>query len=309
MVQKQLKYPVPVKAARVVHQGKTRNTYATKYANLRAVEASDRLSTHNVVHESEIAGKGEVLTALTIYWIINFLQKEGIPTHLIEFGKKIYDYLPGTRADYPSNFHYRTIIIKVLQMIPFEIIFRLFLDGSLYRDYYSKGLADPYGVNLPPGLPRMYRFEKLLFTPTDKSENDDPVRADLVERLHPKAVSLCRRVYEIGNNSLQEKGLVAVDSKFECGLDEDKQTVMGDEILTLDSSRFTPEGGIVLGQEPEWLDKEEARREAMRIWAGGKKKPLRFSSAFETKLSSKYRDIGAMVLGESLTSFQKNHLD
>ena len=55
------------------------------------------------------------------------------------------------------------------------------------------------------------------------------------------------------------KGIIIADTKFEFGLDEEGNLVIGDEMLTPDSSRFWPAKGYEPGHGQPSFDKQFAR--------------------------------------------------
>jgi phosphoribosylaminoimidazole-succinocarboxamide synthase len=297
----------------LLHQGKTRDSFTlprvgrrTRHVHL--VVATDRVSTHNVVHKSSIPLKGEVLTFLTIFWLRDVLGAAGVKHHLIAWGKRIYDFLPGKQEDYPGDLHRRAIVVETLSMIPVEFIYRAYLAGSLWSDYYSKGLLNPYGVDLPKGLSLMTKFEDLegfnrpIFTPTEKSETDPPLPSAETQQKYPQETqetSLGFRVYELGRRHLSSCGLELVDTKFEMGRDRRGVLKLGDEALTLDSSRFTQLSEIRLGLNPTWRDKQVARNTAEAVWAGGPKIPLVFPEELVADISRIYCEVLEQVTGAS----------
>lgn len=302
-----LRFPPALSNLVLVHQGKTRDTFATNEPDLLLVVATDRLSTHNVIHESVVPGKGEVLTALTIFWLIDVLEEVMVPHHLVAYGKKIFDYLPGTPADYPSDLCYRAIVVRKYDVHMVEFIHRAYMAGSLWRTY-SKGLPDPYDLNLPAGLRLMSRFKSPIFTPTEKSETDDPLRSSSVRSMYLMATRLSERVFEYTRIILNRAGLEMVDSKFEIGVDHHGQAVLVDEVATPDSSRFCLLCAVKEGEEPPWFDKQLARAEAERIWGAGPKVPLAFSPEIIEKISSRYRSLFSLVTRQELGQFQKDRL-
>lgn len=291
-----------------IHTGKTRETYDIS-DQLLFIEATNRLSTHNVVHKSEVPCKGEVLTALTIFWLTQVLKEANVPHHLVAFGREIYKYLPGKPEDYPEDLHLRAIVVRKLQMIPYEFIFRGYLCGSLYKDYYAKGIPNPYGLELKEGLPLMHRFEPPIFTPTEKSETDDPVTAEEVERKYLTAGMFGRLTFRRVRSILNASSIELVDTKFEFGVDENGQVRLADEVVTPDSSRFCAFSDIQTGQEPPWLDKQVARDEVERIWEGRKGPPLVLPQPIIARLSGNYCDLVAMVTGRERRNFQKEFMD
>lgn len=300
------KYPLSVEGVPLYHQGKVRDTFETRYPHALLVVATDRLSTHNVVHHSLIPGKGKVLTAITIHWCIELLNKLGYPHHVLAWGKDIERYLiPGK---YPPDIYLRGIIVEKLDMILVEFIYRAFLAGSLYEKFYKLGKSDPYGLALPEGLPLMTEFSNPIFTPTRKQDGDDPdppLVADVVRKEHYDAFMFGLTVYTKGRRYMQKRGLDIVDTKFEFGKTKGGVIVIGDEFLTPDSSRFANRDGISAGTMPEWKDKEYFRRIASELWAGRKEEPLVFPEAAVRAGSRIYEELFLeMRAGMPLERFQ-----
>lgn len=295
------KFAPAVPGLECVHQGKVRDTFAIpNHPDLLLTVATDRVSTHNIVHQSVIPNKGSALTALTVFWMKEKLP--GIQTHLVAFGNGIFRYIP--RQTHSDDLVLRALVIRKLSMIPVEFIFRSRMAGSLWKDFYQKDLPNPYGLELPSGLQLMSPFEETVFTPTDKSETDDPLNALATAQKYPEAYQLALRAYQTGREFAAQCGIEIIDGKFEVGIDSSGQVVLGDECLTPDSCRFVRSDRIVVGQEPPWLDKQYLREEAERIWAGGKKSPITFSQGVVSETTDRYEDIVDELTDGSLMLFQ-----
>src|SRR4029077_4743763 len=90
---------------------------------------------------------------------------------------------------------------------------------------------------------------------------------DLMGRLRDVSIEL----YRFGAEHARERGVILADTKFEFGLDADGQLVVGDEVLTPDSSRYWPADGFEVGRGQPSFDKQY-----VRDWAtasGWDKKP------------------------------------
>ncbi len=280
----------------LVHSGKVRDTYSIPgHPNLLLVVASDRISTHNVVHRSLIPGKGIILTDITKFWMI-YLQEKGIQTHMVASGVDVFDYLPSLPESLENQFFGRSIIVKRLDMIPIEFIFRKRMAGSLWSGY-TKGIPNPYGLDIPPGLQLMSKFSEPLFTPTDKSETDEPLLDKEVRTQHKEAYEIALLAYMLVYKHMKKRaGIEIVDTKLELGRDPDTgEIVVADECFTPDSSRFVCSQNIVIGREPEWMDKQFVREEAEKIWNGGKKSPLEFSKKTIQGTIDRYREIEVLI--------------
>lgn len=285
------------------HQGKVRDTYELPdHPDMLLVVATDRLSTHNVVHESDVPGKGAILTAMTVFWQTNVFQD--IPTHIVAFGKGINQYRPKDRS-YPDDLHLRAIVVRRLQMVPFELIFRERMVGSLWGEYYCQGKPNPYSLVLPDGMRLMDQFAEPIFTPTEKSKTDDPVpsvRLTEDPRYQP-AVALARRAYDQARLYASARGIDIIDGKFEVGWGSDGRPVLADEWVTVDCARFVRSEDIRQGCEPPFMDKEIFRQDAARQWAGEEKCPLVFPEAVITAGVAACNQVFETLSGRTLTRF------
>lgn len=309
-------YPYTLTNLPLVGQGKTRDTYRVPRKRgqrpLLLIYASDRISTHNVVHESRVPFKGEVLAALTVFWLTGPLAH--LPNHLVGYGRKVSHYL-GTSGEYPSDVPVRSILVEEVHITLVELIFRAYLTGSLYSEHYkdkqanARGIVpNPYGIAIPAGWPVMAPFEPPIFTPTEKSKLDLPLRADEVERMYPDATRLQREAFTIMRRYLNVRGIELVDGKGECGVNADGRSVIADEIGTPDCCRFAELAAVKPGVVPPWLDKQVARDEAERTWNGGKKVPLTFSPATVKALTNTYLNVFERIVGMPLAQFQRERL-
>lgn len=305
------KFPpaVPSLAEYLLHQGKVRDTYRLEDPELLLMVATDRISTHDVVHESIVPLKGQILTAMTVFWWREVF--EGIPTHLVAFGKKVYDCLSYDQSypiSYQMDLHLRALVVRRLDVVPYELICRGRMSGSLWKKFYSQGRENPYGLALPPGLQLMSPLDPPIFTPTEKSETDDPVLADMVRQQHPAAVALAERAYQQGREYALARGISIIDTKSEVGVGADGNLYLGDEWLTGDCSRFVRSDDIQIGVEPPWMDKEVFRQDAVRQW-GGKTtgNPLVFPDEVVKAGMRAYHEVFETLAGSSLEAYQAQH--
>ena len=288
----------------LLHQGKTRDSFALADGH-RLVVATNRISTHDIVHQSMIELKGEVLTALTVFWLLFLEKRLGIKHHLVAYGRGIYTYLPGKPSDYPLDLHLYAIVVVEKEMIPIEFIVRNFLAGSLDSKYYALGKENPYGIILPKGMQHMQRFAEPISTPTDKTEDGDPPRnSQEIATLYPVATNLVMSITALATKYLEGRGIALIDHKCECTVDG----WLADEALTPDSSRFCYMSDVRAGSTPPFLDKQIARDEAVRLWAGGERVPLVFSSCIRQELTRTYTKVFEEITGMSLVKFQTQYL-
>jgi phosphoribosylaminoimidazole-succinocarboxamide synthase len=236
--------------------GKVRDIYAVGEDRLLLV-ASDRISTYDVVHPTPIPDKGKVLTGLTAFW----LERTGAicPNHLISL------------TDVPDEFRGRAMLVERLEMAPVECVVRGYITGSGWKDYQGTGAI--CGIELPEGLEESEQLPEPIFTPATKAEvgdHDENVDFDraaeiigdraLLEELRRLSIA----VYEMGAAHARERGIILADTKFEFGRRADGTIVLGDEVLTPDSSRFWPADGYEPGHGQPSFDKQY-----VRDWASG----------------------------------------
>ena len=245
-----------VAALNHLSSGKVRDIYAVGEDRLLLV-ASDRISTYDVVHPTPIPDKGKLLTGLTAFW----LERTGevCPNHLISF------------TEVPEEFRGRAMLVERLEMVPVECVVRGYITGSGWKDYQSTGAV--CGIELPDGLRESEQLPEPIFTPATKAEvgdHDENVDFDraaeivgdraLLEELRRLSVA----IYELGAAHARERGIILADTKFEFGRRPDGTIVLGDEVMTPDSSRFWPADGYEPGRGQPSFDKQY-----VRDWAAG----------------------------------------
>jgi phosphoribosylaminoimidazole-succinocarboxamide synthase len=237
--------------APLIAQGKVRDIYEAGDDRLLMV-ASDRISTYDVVHPTPIPDKGKVLTGLTAFWLDR--TADLCPNHLISV------------ADVPHEHRARAMLVERLQMVPVECVVRGYITGSGWKDYLATGAV--CGIELPAGLRESERLPEPIFTPATKAEigdhdeNVDFERAVRIVGDRPLLEELRRlsiAIYERAADHARERGIILADTKFEFGRRADGEIVLGDEVLTPDSSRFWPADGYEPGRGQPSFDKQFVR--------------------------------------------------
>ncbi len=214
--------------------------------------ASDRISTYDVVHPTPIPDKGRVLTGLSAFWFARTAHI--VANHMIS----ATDGVPGSERG-------RALVVRRLQMLPVECVVRGYITGSGWKDYEAGGRVS--GIELPPGLRESERLPEPIFPPTTKADvaHDEAIDFDraaalvgdrgLMERVAEVAVEL----YSFAAEHARAHGVILADTKFEFGLDADGELVVGDEVLTPDSSRYWPAEGFEVGRAQPSFDKQYVR--------------------------------------------------
>jgi phosphoribosylaminoimidazole-succinocarboxamide synthase len=227
----------------LVARGKVRDVYAVDGDRLLLV-ASDRISAYDHVLPTPIPDKGRVLTALSGWWfeqLAPVLAEHDAGHHLLAAGPALVD------QGVPAEVAGRSMLVRRLEMLPVECVARGYLSGSGTVEYQRTGAI--VDVPLPAGLVEGSRLPEPVFTPSTKAEvgeHDEAITFAQVAQtvgtaqagaLRDLTLALYRRAAEIAEGA----GLVLADTKFEFGTAADGPgLVLGDEVLTPDSSRFWP---------------------------------------------------------------------
>ncbi len=213
--------------------------------------ASDRISAYDVILPTPIPDKGKVLTQMSVFWF----ETTGsiVPNHLIS-------------QDVPEEVAGRALRVRKLEMYPVECVARGYITGSGWKEYQATGAV--CGIELPEGLRESDQLPEPIFTPATKAElgehdeNIDFERAveligdrALMEELRRATLEL----YEHARNHAAERGIIIADTKFEFGASPGAEVVLGDEVLTPDSSRFWPADDYEPGRSQASFDKQYVR--------------------------------------------------
>ena len=227
-----------------VGSGKVRELYALDEERL-LLAASDRISVFDVVLPTEIPDKGRVLTGLSGFWFAR--TKEIVPNHLLTM-----------REDG------RSMECKRLVMLPIECVVRGYLSGSGWKSYQESGRV--CGIELAEGFQESDKLPVPIFTPTTKADagHDEPLTAEQARELigDERFFELERISIELYNTAAEYaagKGIIIADTKFELGLDDEGNVVLGDEAFTPDSSRFWPADEYKPGGPQPSFDKQFVR--------------------------------------------------
>jgi phosphoribosylaminoimidazole-succinocarboxamide synthase len=241
----------------LIHRGKVRDVYEISDSELLLV-ATDRLSAFDCILPTPIERKGEVLTALSVFWFNRLANI--VDHHLIDsdFGQ-----MPEAVQNHPE-LRGRSVLVKRTKVFPVECVVRGYLEGSGWKDYQATGATS--GHQLPAGLLQCDRLPEPLFTPATKAaaghdeniseaEFANIVGSDDAEKL--KTLSL--NIYNDAAAYALEKGIIIADTKFEFGLDPDGRILLIDEVLTPDSSRFWSAEKYEPGHAQPSFDKQFVR--------------------------------------------------
>ncbi len=226
----------------LVHQGKVRELYQLP-EDLLLMVATDAISAFDFVLAKPVPDKGAILTQLSSWWF----DQLDVQHHLRSAQTPGYPGIPAAVAD-------RAVVCERLEMIPVECVGRGYLTGSGWLEYCHDRTV--CGVPLPPGLHDGARLPEPIFTPATKAavgEHDENVSFDVVSdqigRQDATAIrDLTLRLYTAASERAAAAGLILADTKFEFGKRRDGTIVLGDEVLTPDSSRFWDADGWRAGR-------------------------------------------------------------
>ena len=227
--------------------------------------ATDRISAFDHILKNQITKKGAVLTQMSRFWFD--YTKDILPNHMLSVDVK----------DMPEFFRQpqfdgNSMKCKKLNMIPMECIVRGYITGSGWESYQKDGTV--CGIKLPAGLKESQKLPEPIFTPSTKAElGDHDINVSLeegivyLEKAFPgkgreygeKIRDYTIALYKKCADYALTRGIIIADTKFEFGVDENGQVIIGDEMLTPDSSRFWPLEGYKPGQSQPSYDKQFVR--------------------------------------------------
>ena len=245
-------------AFKPIKEGKVREIYDN--GDSLIMVATDRISAFDFILPDEIPFKGEVLNRISAFWFDKFA--DIVPNHLVSIDPADF---PEEFAEYRDYLAGRAMLVKKAQTIPIECIVRGYLTGSGKKTYDENGTV--CGIQLPEGLTEASKLPEPLFTPSTKAEIGDHDENISFERcceivgedIATQIRDLSLKIYKAAAEYAATRGIIIADTKFEFGLDENGNVVLGDEMLTPDSSRFWPLEGYEPGHSQPSFDKQFVR--------------------------------------------------
>ena len=237
--------------------GKVREMY--NFGETMLMVASDRMSAFDVIMPTPIPDKGRVLTALSVFWFER--TAELAPNHLITIEQDEFPAAARTTPDLAG----RAMLVRRLTMMPIECVVRGYLAGSGWKDYQATGSV--CGHRLPAGLQESDRLPEPIFTPATKATSGHDINIDAAtaallvgdEQRYQSLERMSLDIYEHASAFARDRGIIIADTKLEFGIDLTGELVLGDEVLTPDSSRFWPAEGYQSGGPQPSYDKQFLR--------------------------------------------------
>ncbi len=278
-------------------KGKVRDVY--RIDDRLLIVATDRISAFDYILATGIPDKGKVLTQLSVFWF-DFL-KDIVPTHFLS--AQVEEY-PAAARLYDQELAGRSMLVKRAAMIEVECVARGYLAGSGWKEYRDTGAV--CGISLPAGLQESSPLPEPIFTPATKAQTGHDenisfdamakmVGADLAARLR----GLTLKIYNRASAYARTKGIIIADTKFEFGMVKG-ELVLGDEVLTPDSSRFWPLDTYEPGRSQNSYDKQFVRDYLERIqWSKLPPAPP-LPDDIAIKTSQKYKEAYRALTGRGL---------
>ena len=246
-----------------IKEGKVREIYDVDDALIMV--ATDRISAFDIILKNQITKKGTVLTQMSKFWFE--YTKDIMPNHMISTDvNDMPEYF--RKPEFTGN----SMLCKKLNMIPVECIVRGYITGSGWASYQKIGKV--CGIELPAGLKESEKLPQAIYTPSTKAEigdHDENISfeqsIDVLEKAFPshgkeyaeKIRDYTLTLYNKCAEYALSRGIIIADTKFEFGVNEDGEIVLGDEMLTPDSSRFWPLEGYEAGHSQPSFDKQFVR--------------------------------------------------
>ncbi len=246
-----------------IKEGKVREVYDIGESLI--ITATDRISAFDHILKNQITQKGAILTQMSKFWFD--FTKDIVPNHMLSVNvKDMPEFFQQEKFDGNS------MMCKKLEMLPIECIVRGYITGSGWESYKENGTV--CGITLPEGLKESDKLPEPIYTPSTKAEiglHDENISfersVEILEEIYPgKGTDYANQIkdctialYKKCAEYALSKGIIIADTKFEFGLDENRNVVLGDEMLTPDSSRFWPLEGYEAGKSQPSFDKQFVR--------------------------------------------------
>ena len=278
-------------------RGKVRDVYLIDGRLL--IVATDRISAFDYILPTGIPDKGKVLTQLSIFWF-DFL-RELTPTHFLT--AQVEDY-PEPLRPFRDQLEGRSMLVKRAKMIQIECVARGYISGSGWKEYRDHGTV--CGIKLPAGLKESDRLPEPVFTPAIKAQSghDENVSFERVcelvgESLAARLRDLTLNIYARAARYAETRGVIIADTKFEFGFVGD-ELVLGDEVLTPDSSRFWPADTYKPGGPQFSFDKQFVRDYLESIRWNKQPPAPALPEEVAARTGEKYRQAYRVLTGQSL---------
>ena len=241
---------------KLIYSGKVREIYDISDKHL-VIVTTDRISAFDHILPVQVNGKGIVLNKLSNFWFNK--TRNIIANHIVD------DRVENMPSFFQKEFFKeRTVMVKKLNMLPFEFVVRGYMYGSMWKAYNN---GEQFcGTILPKKYELAGKLEQPILTPALKHDigHDEYVSMEEIEsrigtEITKQITEICFKLYEVCSEYALAKGLIIADAKFEFGRDEQGELVLADEIFTPDSSRYWDADSYKVGVSPNSYDKQFLR--------------------------------------------------
>jgi phosphoribosylaminoimidazole-succinocarboxamide synthase len=278
-------------------EGKVRQIYDAGEGQLLIV-TTDRISAYDVIMPTPIPDKGRILNGISEFW---FEKTTGLVKN--HFITNDINQFPGQfRGD--ESLKGRGMLVKKLNMLPFECIVRGYISGSAWESYQKDGTV--CGKPLKSGLVESQKLPEPLFTPSTKAEEGhdinvsiDYMAGKIDKELAEKLAETTIAVYKLCAEYAETKGIIIADTKLEFGLDESGDIVLADEVLTPDSSRFWSKADYTPGRSQKSYDKQFLRDWLTSVGKRGVTPPPELPDDIVKATRDKYIEAYEMITGNT----------
>ena len=285
------------------YEGKVRDNYSVN--GKRIIIVTDRISAFDRVL-CTIPFKGQVLNQTAAFWFDK--TKNIIKNHVI---------------DVPDP---NVMVVKECKIIPVEMVVRGYITGVTTTSAwysYEKGIRNFCGNTLPEGMKKNQKFDKPIITPSTKAEHgahdisiskEEIIKRKIVdEKIYGQMEKAALALFEFGNKLVAKNNLILVDTKYEFGLDENKNLILIDEMHTPDSSRYwiknTYENLFSKGEEPQKLDKEYVRQWLANKGFIGEGAIPKIPDEIRIEAAKRYITAYEMITGKEFAAKNENALE
>jgi phosphoribosylaminoimidazole-succinocarboxamide synthase len=241
---------------RLLNRGKVRDIYEVDGKIL--LIATDRISAFDCVLPNGIPNKGKVLTGLSEFWFERM--RDVVDNHVITAN---VDEYPPVLEPYRDILRGRSMLVKKAPPYPIECVVRGYLAGSATKEYRQDGSV--CGIKLPEGLRESEKLSEPIFTPATKAESGHDINisqkemADIIgKETADILIEKSMAIYAAASEYAASRGLILSDTKFEFG-EYDGETIIIDELLTPDSSRYWLAKDYEVGKPQTNFDKQYVR--------------------------------------------------
>ena len=253
-----------------IKEGKVREIYDN--GDSLIMVATDRISAFDVILKNKVTNKGKVLTQMSRFWFD--YTKDVLPNHMLSVDT----------ADMPEFFRTpafegRSMKCRKLTMLPIECIVRGYITGSGWASYQQNGTVCGIRLHESQQLPEP------IYTPSTKAEigdHDENISyeksIEVLEKQFPghgedyatKLRDYTIALYKKCAAYALSRGIIIADTKFEFGLDENGNVVLGDEMQFVRNwLKANPDSNYDLPQDV--IDKTIAKYEEAYELLTGKK--------------------------------------